>query len=71
MGRQVQRDTATIFSLTHSISVVFLHGMFITRLVMSCHWFDIDIMPTCTGGPGGGIDSSDRCFFNPEKYKVP
>ncbi|KAF8808745.1 proline iminopeptidase [Phlegmacium glaucopus] len=21
-------------------------------------------------GPGGGIDSSDRCFFNPEKYKI-
>jgi len=22
------------------------------------------------GGPGGGVGSSDRCFFNPEKYKI-
>ena len=22
------------------------------------------------GGPGGGIRESDRCFFNPEKYRI-
>ncbi|KAL5504175.1 hypothetical protein ACEPAH_8248 [Sanghuangporus vaninii] len=22
------------------------------------------------GGPGGGCDEQDRCFFNPEKYKI-
>ena len=22
------------------------------------------------GGPGGGCDEKDRCFFNPHKYKV-
>ncbi|PAV16141.1 proline iminopeptidase [Pyrrhoderma noxium] len=22
------------------------------------------------GGPGGGCDEKDRCFFNPEKYKI-
>ncbi|KAF5382215.1 hypothetical protein D9615_004368 [Tricholomella constricta] len=22
------------------------------------------------GGPGGGVDVADRCFFNPEKYKI-
>jgi len=23
-----------------------------------------------SGGPGGGVDAEDRCFFNPEKYKI-
>lgn len=22
------------------------------------------------GGPGGGVDADDRCFFNPKKYKI-
>ncbi|KAF9000593.1 proline iminopeptidase [Cyathus striatus] len=22
------------------------------------------------GGPGGGVDAADRCFFNPHKYKI-
>ncbi|TFK40423.1 proline iminopeptidase [Crucibulum laeve] len=22
------------------------------------------------GGPGGGVDAKDRCFFNPQKYKI-
>lgn len=30
-------------------------------------YVDCDIK---TGGPGGGTDSSDRTFFNPDKYKV-
>ena len=51
---------------THSLSVDTIHNLYIEECgnpsgipIVFIH-----------GGPGGGTRTSDRCFFDPEKYRI-